>query len=928
MSVLKRKEITDQIAIYIINRVIIPAITYKNKLLVLNDESIEKYNRKFRMLVKSKAHICKSSPNEMLHHHLFYNLTDLRHAVIEESIASYQMRLNSINIAYESNNIREIELSQKYHTIHPIFTQNDINITEKTTFLERISKYRQERRITFKEANKQPRVESRFFEKLQTIEEAVKNPTLYDTIRFKLKKIGIMYTDQLFSLNGEYTLSWENIKTINPHIQKSKKCPKWFTEIIKRLTDDQEILPNTGNSRIKHEYQPIWEVNPFETLNIDADSANKKRQRLSRRTSKNKKPLYSTEMRAFRTEIGREHELVEETKNIWENIILEPREEQRYISFEQEENTNELFSKAHFNDRIIVYTDGSVTNVDTPQAQAGAGIYITLKSIWDSEIEPFLSASDSTNQAMDILKRTDHLEAYGEVHEIKISWYAELMALYQSLKFCESKPDLPLIVYTDSECIVNEYKRQISLTSKQINKIVRSNGSVIWDGIRHLVKQRTRAVELEWIKGHSGIPGNEYADNLAARYGQNADRNTQHFYPPKEGEYLDNLKVTLHCNNKLIDYNSRKYLKSQSKHTIAHSMMTSSFHNKQNNLKTEQDFINNDWRYTATEIHQGSKSTSTHTTMERSYARASKMKLFFGLLPTMEIQHQRFPNVYKDNTCKCCNLDVETNDHVWNCTSHEATLTEIIGKVRIQLENYLKSTLKHSQRREEYLQFIKRSLNCIKLFNPAITELEFIDKAERISQYHDLSQAQTINLFKKLSEITAGQLIRGCLPINLKHFLHLIQIYILNLPYADSHSYQQSKTYAALEKEIREAISNFGHQAWTKIWKKRNKITTAWVKRNNINTKRKRRQPVVPTTTAEQSFVNTPYRRQLTTEETEPKRKRRRFNIPDTQCIQTHYSMSNHNSQTNIFFNCKTNWKFYTHPNKRKRDAPDPDTNL
>lgn len=95
-----------------------------------------------------------------------------------------------------------------------------------------------------------------------------------------------------------------------------------------------------------------------------------------------------------------------------------------------------------------------------------------------------------------------------------------IMELLAPIKAIKSlwKPDKKLIIYSDSQYVVkginewihnwikNDWMKSKNSTKKIMNK-------EIWQELHCLVKDK--CVTFEWVKGHSGHPGNDEADRLS-----------------------------------------------------------------------------------------------------------------------------------------------------------------------------------------------------------------------------------------------------------------------------------------------------------------------------------------------------------------------------------------------------------------------------
>lgn len=139
-----------------------------------------------------------------------------------------------------------------------------------------------------------------------------------------------------------------------------------------------------------------------------------------------------------------------------------------------------------------IYTDGACTNNGKPNARAGWGAVLTNP-------------------------QGDTLEIAGPVPEgqPQTNGRAELMAVAEALERCTQAA--PITLNTDSEYIAKAFQSWLaSWKAKGWRKADRKPPEHLdlWQRIDHLLQGKE--VTAYWVKAHSGIPGNEQADALAA----------------------------------------------------------------------------------------------------------------------------------------------------------------------------------------------------------------------------------------------------------------------------------------------------------------------------------------------------------------------------------------------------------------------------
>ncbi|KAJ7676734.1 ribonuclease H-like protein [Mycena polygramma] len=137
-------------------------------------------------------------------------------------------------------------------------------------------------------------------------------------------------------------------------------------------------------------------------------------------------------------------------------------------------------------DEIIVYTDGSATNNGREDARAGSGA--------------FYGANDQRNLAIRVpeeLKQSNNV--------------AEILAVKETV---ESNPkDILLRIKSDSKLVIDGLTKNLRRWEDEGFENT-ENGHLIKVTAARL-RERKAPTTFEWVKGHSGIEGNEMADQLA-----------------------------------------------------------------------------------------------------------------------------------------------------------------------------------------------------------------------------------------------------------------------------------------------------------------------------------------------------------------------------------------------------------------------------
>jgi ribonuclease HI len=157
--------------------------------------------------------------------------------------------------------------------------------------------------------------------------------------------------------------------------------------------------------------------------------------------------------------------------------------------------------------QITIYTDGSCENNGDRNARAGCGIWF--------------GAGDPRNKSIQV---GEDLPQSNNV--------AEILAVYNAAKLVPAEANIHF--KTDSKWTID------SLTTN-----LNSNTDNGYIGVQHgnlirataaLLQQRLGGTTFEWVKGHSGIEGNEGADTLAAQGAAQGPLTTSGVQIPKDFE--------------------------------------------------------------------------------------------------------------------------------------------------------------------------------------------------------------------------------------------------------------------------------------------------------------------------------------------------------------------------------------------------------
>ncbi|KAG1732242.1 ribonuclease H-like protein, partial [Suillus paluster] len=152
---------------------------------------------------------------------------------------------------------------------------------------------------------------------------------------------------------------------------------------------------------------------------------------------------------------------------------------------------------------LTIFTDGSCTNNGKQNAKCRGGIWITN--------------NHPLNRAIS-MPSTHHFNQIGEL-------VAVLVAL-QSVS-----PLTPVKIVTDSKYVINGLTTH--LNDWEDTDWIDVSNAPLFKAIAYQLRQRPTPTSFQWVKGHSGIKGNDKADRLAQNGAAKTETNAIDTYVPR-----------------------------------------------------------------------------------------------------------------------------------------------------------------------------------------------------------------------------------------------------------------------------------------------------------------------------------------------------------------------------------------------------------
>jgi exonuclease III/ribonuclease HI len=297
----------------------------------------------------------------------------------------------------------------------------------------------------------------------------------------------------------------------------------------------------------------------------------------------------------------------------------------------------------------ILYTDGSLINHGKPDC---AMAFAVVDPLTDEEA-PLLS---------------------GKVSGRASSEKAELMGVIVAVHGMPVAQDI--IIRLDNQSVVTKFQELVINRHNILpRKRARVSHSHHWAILAAIVSSRTGTTSVEWIKGHTGDPGNEQADR-AAKEAVAQDSLAWEIDISAQEE----LPFTALFINKTVEQDLRDLLKAQT--AIRHHQSWSASKRVKHAIG---DMETIDWQSTLSTIHDKKAVFTFFSSRRDSSQRSHHIKRLHGMLPTLSVMAARYPELYGQGLCCLCRQETEDNQHIWLCknthTAQQLVWSETIDKV-------------------------------------------------------------------------------------------------------------------------------------------------------------------------------------------------------------------------------------------------------
>jgi ribonuclease HI len=528
---------------------------------------------------------------------------------------------------------------------------------------------------------------------------------------------------------------------------------------------------------------------------------------------------------------------------------------------------NFLDLAASRNETVLIYTDGSCRNADTPKATAGSGLFMIMKSDYEKFVTQYQDPHEMNQESYETAFKTEYdrlgnssrnfdddkerkkaagenlfmefyhrlqesnipfIKIHGEIVEGPISsWYGEYMAIYKALYYTRTHITIKIEIRTDHKASADLFSCMTTSSMKKLISKIKMTGFPIWSAISYLERKRLGKTCVVWVEAHVGNFGNSFADYLAGLYGEKARETTIPFSCPKDPKQ-HRVKTILMYGNQVVQEPARKLLG-----TVNSVLKATAGLQKITQLGLP---INNEWHFTLPTINNFVTASTNTGSRKLHHRRANSFKKLAGQLPGQLQLKRMHDSMYPDNLCRLCGCSIEDNNHIWNCTSNlqrqnRKIITDNFKKSLIQLVNPPPNLKPWVVLALEHIPCISDSPSGDGIYPP--------DRYLFPLQLFPDDRATLLEITRQVQKTTIAQLAVGLLPREITDTFMMIAEVCLKSRYPDPDTRHfdpnmMRRAFYSIQKALYEDF----HQYWLD----RCLLTVEWEREHNITHAAKRRK--------------------------------------------------------------------------------------
>jgi ribonuclease HI len=748
------RRVTDKQARYIINHVMMPSLEYLLNDMYIPENICNNLITKIAKTFKHKVGLANTTPNNCIYNKLEYGIFHIFDRQVQLHATNWLNRINLENTTGKIARFRLQSLQNQFWSHNNIldhmdkpFLKKGRNLTHDILWLLKTQG------IKFRPSNN-PTTITTINKTDLTIEEIMGKHFIHKH-RTQLHKHNILFIGQLFNATGTHPLLWCQL-TNNQLTGKKGKQPNWFESIYASLNSSFQL--NTLQIHYNNH-------NPFnQTTTIKPNKMTKKHWAATlseNETLIGKKKKVTHDQQIIYTHYKRmcNQSPLEKCSGCQNNEEHYP---SPHCSFSRpihqllqipislskvSTQDNDPITELHQRIRI---SPGSLQNylqrtlVSTQPSTQQPSILIDPKTEHYNFLETtFTTNTETINQLHNIAIQISHhqnFQAYtdgslsthankqlmgfgwtltdpeykdyqfqGQTHTFPSSTRAEIMAILTLISIIPR--DSTIKIHTDSQAAITNIHK--ALTTHITKRFKKYHNWQLTQQISEICNTKNINLELHKVQAHTGITGNEIADQLASIdpiNGMKPGHNTINLNTLQN----HHARIQPYWKNTPIDTPIRQFCQTiiKAKRLAQWRLLNRSRYWLDKNTITAID-----WKNTFKYLHPspiGKDNTSQNDHTLRKFA----ISLWNEELPTKQKLHTRSAQLYKDNKCHQCQ-ETETNIHPFICDNQiNKTRSEIYKIIIKAISTKVKPNYKHTYQHLFYcntsLQYDHTLKQCIK----------------------------------------------------------------------------------------------------------------------------------------------------------------------------------------------------------------------
>ncbi|GES73345.1 ribonuclease H-like domain-containing protein [Rhizophagus clarus] len=674
---LRRKRITHNHIIYIVNKILIPILEYRSQFQIFSFKECEALMSPIKKIFKNSLHLPVSTHDNLIYNKLFPSINNFFfHQLYSQSAL--------VNLLFNSPLLKPVALQQilqfQYDFWLPHFpSPTDLSKLSSQklnkNFLSKLLIYFSKFNLFFF-----PNIDLKILGGRHPIVLEIPNLTKQDIKSLRKKRI--MFMDQICSIDGSFLLPYKDVKKLANNNWKGK-VPHWYKKILHQNTLSQNLrlvnplkdppiqhinfntppIVNQEEHIPRNQWIAFWDANTSTTTPVNKIPIHIPNKKKSWRYPS--KPFLTLRTLAYNYFLTISNSF--KNPNYFDNLIDSPRSDS--ISNYKDLNFNFIPNTPYFIHNIFTGNDSVIRTL----------INLSIEFVNRSTFSFYTDGSLHTEGPLKSRLGFGWLEVGSPPHTYTFkgstifqpsSTRAEIFSILTCLI---TVPDGSRVnIYTDSQNFISTFNN-INNPCFSHRKFLKINNHHTWQAILYLVKQKSLSISLHKVKAHNDDILNNSADLLA-----------------KEGCALDPIFLNSQTSSNALMFPTfnlngplEKDLRKWSKNTLECCNMLSTINNNSNAYLFDKAKTHPiDWHNTSLWIKRNNDKTTCSNLNDK--VTGFKIKSFNHTLPTSDLQQRNYPNLYPPGqiNCTACNDLAINNYHLGFCPAHLHTLNDSLLKIK------------------------------------------------------------------------------------------------------------------------------------------------------------------------------------------------------------------------------------------------------